>query len=103
MVPMLTCGLVRSNRAFATVDPFPSGVVPVFYVRLSWTVVVFFVDCRTVLLARRLRDDFLRHVLRYLRVAVEHHRVARPSLRLRPQVTDVAEHLRQRHERLDDP
>jgi hypothetical protein len=24
MVPMLTCGLVRSNFAFATVDPFPS-------------------------------------------------------------------------------
>jgi hypothetical protein len=23
---MLTCGFVRSNLAFATVDPFPSGL-----------------------------------------------------------------------------
>jgi hypothetical protein len=30
MVPMLTCGLVRSNFAFATVDPFPSWNLPVF-------------------------------------------------------------------------
>jgi hypothetical protein len=27
MVPMLTCGLVRSNLAFATVDPCPLGLV----------------------------------------------------------------------------
>ena len=30
-------------------------------------------------------------------------RVARPALGLAPQVADVAEHLRQRHERRDDP
>jgi len=31
MVPMLTCGLVRSNFAFATMDPFPSWYSPVFW------------------------------------------------------------------------
>src|SRR4051794_39071796 len=50
------------------------------------------------LLAGRLRDDLLRHVRGNLGVGVELHAVTGPALRLRPQVADVAEHLRQRHE-----
>src|SRR4051794_5538000 len=136
MVPMLTCGLVRWNFAFAT------GV-------LLWTVFSSSPARRTVSssssspacrtafssLARRagaalrtlsttraravhdgphaphrvrlasrtrsLSDDLLRHVLRNLGVGVELHAVARPALRLGPEVADVAEHLRQRHQGLD--
>src|SRR5690242_18739930 len=91
MVPMLTCGLVRSNFAFAT---FGSPSLGFFVLlRLDW------LD----LLAGCLGDDLLRDVPRNLGVGVELHRVARPALGLRPQVTDVAEHLRQRNQGLDDP
>src|SRR2546423_5059219 len=99
MVPMLTCGLVRSNLAFATVV-------------LLW--ILCFVpaaaggatSCRsgraTGLFAGRLRDDLLGDVRGNLVVGVELHGVARPALGLRPQVADVAEHLRQRHQGADD-
>src|ERR671929_658975 len=128
MVPMLTCGLVRSNFAFAT------GV-------LLWTVssslarragaalrTLSTARARAVpdgphvpqrvrrdLRARGLSDDLLRDVLRNLGVGVELHAVARPALSLRPQVADVAEHLREGNQgpdhaaaaallhRLDDP
>src|ERR1700704_86991 len=128
MVPMLTCGLVRSNFAFAT------GVL----LRTFWfanagcagglwffstlglaarslrpsacnsqptagdhspTAAHYF---RASLLARRLCDDLLGDVLRNLAVGVELHAVTRPALGLRPQVADVAEHFRQRHQRSDD-
>src|SRR4030095_9161595 len=114
MVPMLTCGLVRSNFAFAT------GV-------LLWTVISFLARragaaLRTLSTARAravhdgphvphrvrlasragsLSDDLLRHVLRNLGVGVELHAVTRPALRLGPEVADGAEHLRQRHQSLD--
>src|SRR6266540_1333045 len=99
MVPMLTCGLVRSNFAFATgvllwtswvLRPEASGPVK----RSSLAAADSF--------AGRPRDDLLRHVLWYLGIGVELHRVARPALGLRPQVADVAEHLRQRHQGPDD-
>src|SRR6185436_11290195 len=102
MVPMLTCGLVRSNFAFAT------GVL----LWTSWFAVRWSIDAPTDpvdlglaagslrpadtaqgLFPGRFRDDFLRHVLRNLGVGVELHRVARPALGLRPQVADVAEHF----------
>src|SRR4051812_37895420 len=111
MVPMLTCGLVRWNFAFAT------GV-------LLWTDGFFWPGApltalRTLSTARTraahdgpharhrsgsggLRDDLLRHVLRNLGVGVELHAVTRPALRLRPEVADVAEHLGQRHQSLHD-
>src|SRR5664279_6404521 len=50
-----------------------------------------------------LRDDLLGDVGRNLRIAIEHHRVRRPALGPRPQVADVAEHLRQRDQGRDDP
>ena len=53
-------------------------------------------------LTRRLRDDLLRHVRRNFGIRIEHHGVVGPALGLRPKVADIAEHLRQRHQRLDD-
>src|ERR1700679_3579443 len=105
MVPMLTCGFVRSNFAFATSVS-------------SWTCwcllkQCFYFSCDAVVtgqgfsvafassLAGGLSDDLLRHVRRNFGVVVEHHGVVRPALSLRPQVADVAKHLRQRHMGLD--
>src|SRR3954452_14268569 len=96
MVPMLTCGLVRSNFALAT------GA-------LLENVDYAVRRCGLVgpgserLLAPGLLDDLFRHVLRNLGVGIELHRVRRATLGLRPQVTDIPEHLRQRHQGLDDP
>src|SRR3954464_9405024 len=91
MVPMLTCGLVRSNLAFATWCPSLDSA--------SYAVAV---SCRAGLIAVGLRDDLLRDVRGNLGVGVELHAVARPALGPRPKVADVAEHLRQRHHRADD-
>src|SRR5207249_968514 len=119
MVPMLTCGFVRWNFAFATVDPLPLfGLLAYLVCGCCWL-------CRDLLrlwVTRRLssrsaprdfvprcslpcclRDDFLCHVRGNLGVGIELHRVARPALRLGTQVTDVAEHLRQRDQSLHDP
>src|SRR5438477_6641913 len=114
MVPMLTCGLVRSNFAFATgvllwtswfvrPPPLAADLVGGSCGRYSLRP-----GARSPSRDRRgslpggLRDDLLRHVLRNLGVGVELHRVARPGLGLRPQVADVAEHPRQRHQGADD-
>src|SRR6266542_2139055 len=144
MVPMLTCGLFRSNFAFATgvllwttclgtsVSGGQSGYSPVAFamptarLRARSAPRSFLAAMLTrpspsrcllldsglapllarsslrCSLARRLRDDLLRHVLRNLGVGLELHGVARPALGLRPQVADVAEHLRQRHRGADD-
>src|SRR5438270_3871038 len=91
MVPMLTCGLVRSNLAFATWCPSLDSA--------SYAVAA---SCCAGLFAVGLRDDLLRDVRGNLGVGVELHAVARPALRPRPQVADVAEHLRQRDQRSDD-
>src|ERR1700689_150432 len=95
MVPMLTCGLVRWNLAFATGfsslvaihPPGPGG----------WS--------RTYccLLASRLGDDLLGDAGRDLRIRIELHAVVRPALCPAAQVPHVAEHLRQRDKRLDGP
>src|SRR5688500_2915078 len=105
MVPMLTCGLVRSNFAFAT------GVLlwTSWFVRLVLQLCGHQARSRAVhppadrgSLPGRLGDDLLGHVLRDLGVGVELHAVARPALGLRPQVADVAEHLRQGNQGADD-
>src|SRR5271156_124175 len=101
MVPMLTCGFVRSNFAFATsVSSWTSWCLlkQCCYFRRAAVVTgqgysVAFASS----LAGGLSDDLLRHVRRNFGVVVEHHGVVRPALSLRPQVADVAEHLRQRH------
>src|SRR5688572_5607680 len=100
MVPMLTCGLVRSNFAFATLSSLDGASCRCTTDR--WDGGLPGHRAGLVLLAGTLGDDLLGHVRRYLGVRVELHRVARAALGLRPQVADVAEHLRQRDERLDD-
>src|ERR1700742_4214340 len=104
MVPMLTCGLVRWNFAFATgISSLRSG--PPQWV---WSVSGFLLPADAYrenwqLLAARLGDDLLGDARRHLGVRVELHAVVRPALRLAAQVTDVTEHLGQRDESLDHP
>src|SRR3712207_3333771 len=102
MVPMLTCGLVRSNLALAT--GFLSSWCRSRARTLGWA-------CwgagrgRTPpgrSLAGRLGDDLLGDVLRDLGVRVEHHGVARPPLGAAAQVVHVDEHLRERDQVPDD-
>src|SRR3954466_10252893 len=104
MVPMLTCGLVRSNLALAT--GFLSPCVSQSYASLGVRAVLAAPGSprgrQGVLLAGRLGDDLLGDVGRDLGVRVEHHGVARPSLGAAAQVAHVAEHLRQRHQSPDD-
>src|SRR5919112_33935 len=129
MVPMLTCGLVRSNLALAT--GFLSSWCRSRARTLGWacwgragTYPARRVTRRSLRrcpwlgsglaprlgpwtalrcsLARRLRDDLLGDVGRDLGVRVEHHGVARPPLGAAAQVAHVAEHLRQRHQGPDD-
>src|SRR5262249_41953394 len=117
MGPMLTCGLVRSNFAFATgvlLKDFLGS-----YARARCADAIFSTSGsygrwpadRMQHTARRgrrgslpggLGDDLLGDALRDLAVGVELHAVVRPALGLRPQVADVAEHLRQRHQRTHD-
>src|SRR5699024_5729648 len=108
MVPMLRCGLVRSNLAFATGVPPGTRVV----VR-SWCGDWCHHVGRTRSTGRLFGDDGVRPVgvvaraLLYdrpsnapssLGTVAELHRVRRATLRLRTQVTDVAEHLGQRQQ-----
>src|ERR1700721_549202 len=105
MVPMLTCGFVRSNFAFATfVSSWTFWCLLKQFCYFSYAAVVTGQGYSVAVvssLAGGLSDDLLRHVRRNFGVAVEHHGVVRPALSLRPQVADVAEHLRQRHMGLD--
>src|SRR5256714_2275659 len=99
MVPMLTCGLVRSTFAFAT------GVL----LWTSWFVAAAAggaTSCRsgraTGLFAGRLRDDLLGDVRGNLVVGVELHGVARPALGLRPQGRERPQTRRPRAQGADD-
>src|SRR5215471_5593517 len=100
MVPMLTCGLVRWNFAFATdISSLRSG--PPQWV---WSISLGSYACSCAplaLLAARLGDDLLGDARWHLVVGVELHAVVRPALRPAAQVADVSEHLRQRDESLD--
>src|SRR6266576_6476205 len=99
MVPMLTWGLVRSNFAFATEillwTGTWSGLAAAAFTRPSpsrfrWlgSGLAPLLAALRCSLARRLRDDLLRDVLRNLGVGVELHGVARPALGPGPQVAD---------------
>src|SRR3954467_8995034 len=87
MVPMLTCGLVRSNFAFATGFLLGMDLYALLHRRQ-----VIFAGCQAygALLALGLRDDLLGDVPRNLGVGVELHGVAGPAGGLAPQVADVA-------------
>src|SRR5690242_20576168 len=102
MVPMLTCGFVRSNLALAT--GFLSSWISRGARTLGWA------GCaerggpaaRHRSLSGRLGDDLPGDVGRDLGVRVEHHGVARPPLGAAAQVAHVAEHLRERDQGPDD-
>src|SRR5919112_271561 len=102
MVPMLTCGLVRSNLALAT--GFLSSWCRSRARTLGWACWGAGGDLPPPggPLAGDLGDDFFGHVLRDLGVRVEHHGVARPPLGAAAQVAHVAEHLRERDQGPDD-
>src|SRR3954451_23124722 len=77
MVPMLRCGLVRSNLALAMAVPYSLAVRELF--------------------AANALDDFFGNRLRYLLVRVELHGVRRATLGARTEVSSVAEHLSEGH------
>src|SRR5262245_1496782 len=95
MVPMFTCGLVRSNFAFATGG---SSSLASYAVRVPLDL-----TRRSTSFASGLLDDLVRHSTWDFGVRVELHRVHGATRRLGTQVSDVPEHLRQRHQRLDEP
>src|SRR6478609_7171721 len=107
MVPMLTCGLVRSNFALPTGSSsglwcrdcrtMRGAVRPPADVRSYGSVWVVVLVRPVGLLAPGLLDDLVGNIPRNLGVAVELHRVHRTTLGLGPQVADVAEHLGERH------
>src|SRR3954451_25141730 len=76
MVPMLRCGLVRSNLALAMAVPYSLA------------------DCE--LLAANALDDLFGDRLGNLLVGVELHGVRRATLGARTEVSSVAEHLSER-------
>src|SRR6059036_881317 len=82
IVPMFTCGLVRSN----------------FFLAISTALPVL----RPCSADPGLGDELLGEVARDLRVVRQLHRVARASLGHRPQLRRVAEHLGERDERPHD-
>src|SRR5215208_6848757 len=94
MVPMFTCGLVRSNFALATVGSSWCGC---YLTRVAFT-------CAEDpwLLAADLLDDLVGDVRGNLGVRVELHRVRRLTGGLGPQVANVPEHLGQGHKGVDD-
>src|SRR5204862_4720680 len=114
---MLTCGLVRSNFAFATVvllgtlcttpDDLWLGRGALW---LNETGLLGFSvgqptgtrGMRFPSLSPGLLDDLLGDVRGNLGVGVELHGVVRTTLGLGPQVADIPEHLRQRNQRLHD-
>src|SRR5690348_11627718 len=77
MVPMLRCGLVRSNLALAMAVPYSLAVRELF--------------------AANALDDFLGNRLWHLLVRVELHGVRRAALGARTKVSSVAEHLSEGH------
>src|SRR4028119_111922 len=91
---MLTCGLVRSNFALATLgSSWCRGELDSYF--CCW--------CRDLgLLAADLLDDLVGDVRGNLGVRVELHRVRRLTGGLGPQVANVPEHLGQGHKGVDD-
>src|SRR4051794_24971332 len=104
MVPTFTCGLFRSNFAFAIfASCWLKNGERVFGTRGSERRSPI-PDSRTPTtreLRLHLRYDFFRLALRYFVVMRELHGVHRASLRHRAQLRGVSEHLAERHRRDD--
>src|ERR1700736_710273 len=86
MVPMFTCGLLRSNFSFAM-------AAPVSLVLLLFALARY--------LALHFGHDLLGDTLRNFFVLPEVHRETAAPLRTGAQLGSVAEHIRQRHHRFD--
>src|SRR5436309_2430406 len=82
IVPMFTCGLLRSNFSFAISLSSPQNLLGYF--------------------ALRLVHDFVRDAARHFFVLAEVHREGAASLRAGPQLGGIAEHLRQRNHCLNN-
>src|SRR6267142_2188985 len=86
MVPMFTCGLLRSNFSFAI-----SPSAPQIKIHSNPD------NALCLLLAPVLLDDFFRQRRRQLRVMRKVHRERRAALGAAAQIRGVTEHLRQRN------
>src|SRR5579859_1751337 len=95
MVPMLQCGLFRSNFAFAILSYLLSNLSADSPSEAASPIT-------NVSALRQLRLDLFRDVGRNLVVVRELHRVLRPALGERAELVHVTEHVRQRHHCLDD-
>src|SRR5699024_638822 len=102
------CGLFRSNLALATAGPprdsdsFAVSLQTLSHTKLLRGGGMYLLLLRELLrtgdsLAPGLRNDLLGNCARDLCIAVELHRVHRTTLRLRTQIADIPEHLRERH------
>src|SRR6185312_7474297 len=88
IVPILTCGLLRSNFSFAIiVTPFP-----VCFARNEVLLRYAFIAI----------DNFFRQIAGHFLVLTEVHGETAAALRFRPEVGRITKHLRERHHRLDD-
>src|SRR5450432_2195893 len=96
MVPMFTCGLLRSNFSFAIACSAPQIKVSLLTTNL----------CSTKFLLTRvpalvLLDDFLRNRIRRFRIMRKMHGEIRAALGAAAQVRGIAKHLRQGNFRAD--
>src|SRR4029077_5131872 len=85
MVPMFTCGLLRSNFSFAISSSAPQS-------KSRKTL-----ETSNLLPAPGLLDNFLSQIVRKLRVMRKMHRERGAPLRAAAQIRSVTEHLRERH------
>src|SRR5207248_2588336 len=98
IVPTLTWGFERSNFSFAICLSEWRGVKPRPTLRYGAPLY----GAPNLFRSLNPCDHFFADVLRRLLVAIEVHRVGGATLRARPQVGRIAEHLRQRHARVHD-
>src|SRR5674476_1409856 len=102
MVPILTCGLFRSNFALPTMillRTYQCFALRPWWTRRGWVLGDLNADT-TASLATDLLDDLFSDVLGNLRVGVELHRVVGTTLSLGSQGAHVYLHLSIRQQRL---
>src|SRR5262245_14018930 len=95
MVPMLQCGLVRSNFALAIFCLFSSNQIPDAPPDADAPIT-------TIFRLRQLCLDLFGNVGGHFVIMRELHRVLGPALGERAELVHIAEHVRERHLSLDD-
>src|ERR1700676_4141442 len=93
MVPMFTCGLLRSNFSFAICSSAPQIKV----VLAATANPEFLVQLPASALALVLVDNFLSNRIRRFGVMRKVHGEIRTALRAAAQIRRITEHLRERH------